>query len=60
MCLYALLHTWQTECVSGQMLCGVVLGYTLAEWERISVLSFIMQLDDSSCDNPWLCTKLPC
>lgn len=44
----------QTECVSGQMLCGVVPSYTLPEWDRICVLSFIMQLDDSSCDNPWL------
>lgn len=59
MCLYAPLRTWQSECVSGQMLCGVVLSYTLPEWDRISVLSFIMQLDDSSCDNPWLSTKLP-
>lgn len=36
------------------MLCGVVLIYTLPEWDIISVLSFIMQLDDSSRDNPWL------
>ncbi len=59
MCLYAPLHTWQSECVSGQMLCGVVLSYISPDWDRVSVLSFIMQLDDSSCDNPWLFTKLP-
>lgn len=58
--MYALLRTWQTECISGQMLCGVVVSYTLPEWDRISVLSFIMQLDDSSCDNSSLSTKLPC
>ena len=56
MCLYALLQTW---CVSGRMLNGVVLSYIPPEWDRVSVLSFIMQLDDSSCDNPWLSTKLP-
>lgn len=59
MCLYALLHTWQTECVSGQMLHDVVQSYTLPEWVRIFVLSFIVQRNDSSCDNPWLSTKLP-
>lgn len=27
---------WQTECVSGQMLCDVVLSYSMPEWDRIS------------------------